>query len=292
MTQPESRKKNSDHPHRPEAPRHRRRRRDRSSRPRRENPTGRSIPATEPGSEEIRLNRFLAMLGVGSRRDCDEVVASGRVKIDGRPVREPGVRVVPGVTKVTLDGAPLVNPPRRIVLLLNKPLGYVSTVSDPMGRPTVLDLCKHVTRGHRVFPVGRLDVNTTGAILLTNDGMLCYRLTHPRFGIARIYMVRVRGHVDEQRLSRLARQSGRAAAGTVARVPVELVKQIGKETILRITLREGRQRQVRRMCEAVGLRVVRLKRVQFGPVSIRKLPLGAVRPLEAKEIERLRRTPF
>ncbi len=232
------------------------------------------------------------MLGVGSRRDCDQVAISGRVKIDGRPVREPGVRVVPGETKVTLDGAPLVNPPQRIVLLLNKPLGYVSTVSDPIGRPTVLDLCKHVVRGHRVFPVGRLDVNTTGAILLTNDGMLCYRLTHPKFGIARVYMVRVRGHVDGERLRRLARQGGKLAFGSGARSPVELVKDLGKETILRITLHEGRYRQVRRMCEAVGLRVVRLKRVQFGPVTIRKLPLGAVRPLEPKEIERLRRAAF
>ena len=232
------------------------------------------------------------MVGVGSRRDCDQVVAAGRVMIDGRPVREPGARVVPGVTKVTLDGAPLVNPPRRIVLLLNKPLGYVTTVSDPMGRPTVLDLCKHVTRGHRVFPVGRLDVSTTGAILLTNDGMLCYRLTHPRFGVARIYMVRVRGHVDEQRLRRLIRESGRRREAPGARAPVEMVKEIGKESILRITLHEGRHRQVRRMCEAVGLRVVRLKRVQFGPITIRKLPLGAVRPLEPKEIDQLLRLPF
>ena len=232
------------------------------------------------------------MLGVGSRRDCDQVVVSGRVKIDGRPVREPGVRVVPGVTRLTLDGTPLVNPPQRIVLLLNKPPGYVSTVSDPLGRPTILDLCKHVTRGYRVFPVGRLDVNTTGAILLTNDGMLCYRLTHPRFEIARVYMVRVRGLVDDQKLRRLARLSASRTPGTDARSPVELVRGLGKESILRITLHEGRHRQVHRMCEVVGLRVVRLKRVQFGPVTIRKLPLGGVRPLEAKEIERLRRTAF
>ncbi len=231
------------------------------------------------------------MLGVGSRRDCDQVAVSGRVKIDDRPVREPGARVIPGVTRVTLDGTALVNPPQRIVLLLNKPPGYVSTVSDPMGRPTVLDLCKHVTRGRRVFPVGRLDVNTTGAILLTNDGMLCYRLTHPSFEIARVYMVRVRGVVDGQKLRRLGRQSGRVVPGA-GRPPVELVRELGKEAILRITLHEGRHRQVRRMCETVGLHVVRLKRVQFGPVTIRKLPLGAVRPLAAKEIERLRQTAF
>jgi len=244
---------------------------------------------TREAEEPLRLNRFLAMLGVGSRRDCDEVIAAGRVKIDGRLVGEPGVRVIPGVTRVDLDGAPLANLPRPVVLVLNKPPGYVSTVSDPMGRPTVLDLCKHVASRQRLFPVGRLDVNTTGVILLTNDGALCYRLTHPRFQIARVYMVRVRGLVDEQRLRRLSRMGGRRMEGGGGPRPIELVKALGKETILRITLHEGRYRQVRRMCESVGLRVVRLKRVQFGPITVRKLPLGAVRPLEKKEIERLRR---
>jgi 23S rRNA pseudouridine2605 synthase len=243
------------------------------------------------GGESIRLNRFLAMLGVGSRRDCDDVISAGRVKVDGEKVREPGVRVIPGVTRVDLDGAPLANLPRPVVLLLNKPAGFVSTVSDPLGRPTVLDLCKPFSSKQRLFPVGRLDVNTTGAILLTNDGALCYRLTHPRFQIARIYVVRVRGELDESRIRRLARMSG-TRTGAGAPRPVELVKGLGKESILRITLREGRNRQVRRMCEAVGLRVTRLKRVQFGPITIRKLPVGGVRPLGRKEIESLRRSGF
>jgi len=231
------------------------------------------------------------MLGVGSSRDCDEVISSGRVKVDGQTVREPGIRVMPGVTRVDLDGAALANIPRPVVFLLNKPAGFVSTVSDPLGRPTVLDLCKPFASRQRLFPVGRLDVNTTGAILLTNDGALCYRLTHPRFQIARVYMVRVRGLVDETRIRRLGRLSG-TRPGTGGLRPIELVKALEKETILRITLREGRNRQVRRMCEAVGLRVTRLKRVQFGPITIRKLPVGAVRPLERKEIERLRRAGF
>ncbi len=229
------------------------------------------------------------MLGVGSRRDCDEVVSSGRVKVDGQPVREPGARVVPGVTRVSLDGMPLVNPPQRIVLLLNKPPGYVSTVSDSLGRPTILDLCKPLSRKQRLYPVGRLDVNTTGAILLTNDGMLCYRLTHPRFEIPRVYVVRVRGQMDDQRLRRLERAGGGRFEQASEHPPVEVVRQIGKETILRITLREGRHRQIHRMCENVGLRVVRLKRVQFGPISVRGLPVGAARPLDAKEIEKLQR---
>lgn len=233
------------------------------------------------------------MVGVGSRRDCDAIVAAGRVAVDGRPVREPGLKVAPGVARITLDGMLLVAPPRRIVLVLHKPMGYVSTVSDPLGRPTVLDLVRPFGRKERLYPVGRLDVNTTGVILLTNDGILCYRLTHPRFGVPRIYVARVRGMMDEQRLRRLTRLGEGRIQRAAKRPPVEIVKGLGKESILRITLHEGRQRQVRKMCEAVGLRVVRLKRVQFGPVSVRGLPLGAFRPLERREIDRLRRaTPF
>jgi 23S rRNA pseudouridine2605 synthase len=153
-------------------------------------------------------------------------------------------------------------------------------------------LCKPFRPKHRLFPVGRLDVNTTGVILLTNDGILCYRLTHPRFGIPRVYAVRVRGVVDEQkirRLSRLARFGGRRPEGSGDRPPVELLKEMGKESILRVTLHEGRHRQVRKMCESVGLRVVRLKRVRFGPISARGMPPGAVRPLDPREIQMLRR---
>lgn len=239
--------------------------------------------------ESIRLNRFLAMIGIGARRACDEVIASGRVKVDGRPVRDAGRRVVPGVNSVSLDHTPLENPPRPIVLLLNKPLGVVSTVTDPMGRPTILDLCKRYTRKRRLFPVGRLDINTTGAILLTNDGMLCYRLTHPRYEIRRVYSVRVRGHLDSQKLRRLIKLAAPRRRSAEVQPAVDLVKKLGKESILRITLREGRNRQVRRICETAGLRVVQLKRLQFGPITIRRLPLGSVRPLEKRETEQLRR---
>jgi len=144
-------------------------------------------------AESIRLNRFLAQLGVASRRACDAYIAAGRVRVDGRVVREPGMRVHPGESAIEVDGARLGSPPRRVVLILNKPKGFVSTVTDPEGRPTVLDLCGPMGKRQRLFPVGRLDVNTTGALLVTNDGFLCYRLTHPRFGIARVYQVRVRG---------------------------------------------------------------------------------------------------
>ena len=237
----------------------------------------------------IRLNRFLAMLGVGSRRACDDIILAGRVVVDGRRVKEPGIQVVPGITRVSLDKSPLSNPPRRMVLLLNKPAGVMSTVSDPEGRPTVLDFCKRYARKRRLFPVGRLDFNSTGLILLTNDGSLCYRLTHPRFEIPRTYQVRVRGFMSPRKLARLTRMALESVRVKKPREPVAILKRGERESVLKITLHEGKNRQVRRMCETVGLRVVRLRRVGYGPISIRKLPLGSVRPLEPKELQSLER---
>ncbi|HEU4364793.1 MAG TPA: pseudouridine synthase [Candidatus Krumholzibacteria bacterium] len=255
-------------------------------------------------AETIRLNHFLAQLGVASRRACDVLIAAGRVRVDGRVVKEAGARIVPGVSDVTVDGARVGSPPRRVVLILHKPKGFVSTVTDPEGRPTVIDLCRSLGKRQRLFPVGRLDVNTTGALLVTNDGFLCYRLTHPRFGIARVYQVRVRGRLDEgqlRRLERMAAEEARVvarveAAGPVVagrrpqrkpRPSVEVVARLEKEAVLRVTLLEGRNRQVRKMCESVGLRIVALKRLSFGGVSVRKMPVGAVRPLTSRELQRL-----
>ena len=235
--------------------------------------------------EPVRLNRFLAQLGVGTRRTCDELIEAGKVRVDGRRVTKPGTRVVPGADSVSVDGVRLDKPANRVVLLLHKPTGVVSTVSDPQRRPTVLQYCKRYTRRRRLYPVGRLDVNTTGALLLTNDGLLCYRLTHPSFGIPKTYTVRVRGGMDGGKLQRLRKMAGVQKEGGAA--SVEVIKQMEKVSILRITLVEGRNRQVRRMCDALGLRVVRLKRTNFGPVSVRNLPLGSVRPLTKRELERL-----
>jgi 23S rRNA pseudouridine2605 synthase len=252
-------------------------------------------------TEEVRLNHLLAQVGIASRRACDDIIAAGRVRVDGRVVREMGTRVVVGVNVVELDGALVGKPAKRIVLLMHKPKGIVSTVTDPEGRPTVADLARRVVRKQRLFPVGRLDVNTTGALLMTNDGLLCYKLTHPRFGIARVYHVRVRGRFDDTTARRLERMADapRARARNRSDVAdthrrkrhskpgVEVLARLPKETILKITLLEGRNRQVRNMIEAVGLRVTDLKRVSFGPISVRKLPLGAIRSLDRRELERL-----
>jgi pseudouridine synthase len=239
---------------------------------------------SEPQS--IRLNRFLAQLGVGSRRACDDIITAGKVRVDGKRVNQPGMRVTPGVNSVSVDGFKLDRPASPIVLLLHKPTGVVSTVSDPYGRPTVLDLCRKYGVRKRLFPVGRLDVNTTGALLITNDGLLCYRLTHPSFQIPKTYLVRVRGGYSDLKLARLQKMAG-TSSGRGVKPSVSMVKKLDKNTVLKITLIEGRNRQVRNMCAAVGLKVTKLKRTNFGPISVRSLPLGSVRPLTKKELGRL-----
>jgi len=228
------------------------------------------------------------MVGLGSRRYCDRLVAEGRVTVDGERATSPAQRILPGVNRVALDGRALGTPRRPIVVLLNKPPGVVSTVHDPQGRKTVVDLCRSLVRGARVFPVGRLDINTTGALLLTNDGLLCYRLTHPRFAVPRVYRVVVKGRVDEKKLRALARLAGPAPEGKKEEQAIVL-RGGGKKKILRIVLYQGRNRQVRRMCARLGLEVVELKRISFGPVSVRGLPLGGVRPLSGAELDKLLR---
>lgn len=241
--------------------------------------------------QSIRLNRFLAQLGVGSRRACDDFITAGKVRVDGKRVNQPGIRVVPGVNSVTVDGFKLDRPASPLVLLLHKPAGVVSTVSDPYGRPTVLDLCRKYGARKRLFPVGRLDVNTTGALLITNDGLLCYRLTHPSFQIPKTYLVRVRGGYSDAKLGRLQKMAGVTPGdgrdARRAKPSVSLVKRLDKITVLQVTLTEGRNRQVRNMCASVGLKVTKLKRTKFGPISVRTLPLGSVRPLTKRELGRL-----
>jgi len=257
----------------------------------------RSAQTSKEPADEIRLNHFIAQVGIASRRASDELIGAGRVRVDGRIVKEMGTKIVPGVNVVEVDRVLIGRPPKRIVLLMHKPKGIVSTVTDPEGRPTVADLVRPMAHKQRLFPVGRLDVNTTGALLMTNDGLLCYKLTHPRYGVARVYHVRVRGRFDEttqRRLEKMAqegapheRERGEKKSRRRTRPGVELVAKLPKETILKVTLLEGRNRQVRNMIEAVGLRVTALKRVSFGPISVRKLPLGGVRPLDQRELTRL-----
>ena len=231
----------------------------------------------------IRLNKLLAERGLGARRKCDELISSGVVRVNGEVVTELGTRVEPERDRVEVRGRPLPQAQRPIVYMLHKPVGVISTLSDPEGRRTLQEF---MPPGARLFPVGRLDADTTGLILLTNDGDLAHRLTHPSFEVPRVYRVQVsRAPVREPALRALRDgvqlEDGRTAPAKVRRLAHDR---------LELTIHEGRKRQVRRMCEAVGHPVVRLSRVAFGPLGLGDLELGGHRRLSRAEVERLKRS--
>ncbi|MGH2780075.1 MAG: pseudouridine synthase [Thermoleophilaceae bacterium] len=228
----------------------------------------------------MRLGKYLAHAGVASRRSAERLIADGRVALGGEVVRDPA-RDVDDSSAVTVDGR-AVGPEPREVHALNKPAGVVSTARDTHGRPTVVGL---VRSRRRLYPVGRLDADSTGLILLTNDGELAELLTHPRHGVEKVY----RAKVQPRRLSPRALKALRGGVELEdGRTAPARVRQVAPG-LLEIALREGRKRQVRRMCEAVGHRVVELERVAFGPLGLRGLEPGRSRRLKAAEVERLRR---
>ena len=233
-------------------------------------------------AEAQRLNRYLAACGLGSRRGVEVLVAEGRVAIDGVLADSPGQRVEEG-SVVTLDGAP-VAPDAHAYILLNKPKDVVTTVRDTHGRRTVIDL---VGADLRLFPVGRLDAETTGLLLLTNDGELAARLMHPRHGVEKTYEATVVGAVSEETARRLAEGvdlDGRRTAPARVRV----LRASGRQSVVEIVLHEGRKRQVRRMCEAVGHHVLGLHRSAYGGLRLGAMKAGASRPLLPAEVELLR----
>jgi 23S rRNA pseudouridine2605 synthase len=227
-----------------------------------------------------RLQKILARAGVASRRKAEELIVAGRVAVNGAVVTELGAKADPARDRVTLDGKPLQFPTAPLYLLLHKPAGYVTTLSDPQGRPTVMELLKGVKE--RVFPVGRLDYNTEGLLLLTSDGEWANRLAHPRHEIDKEYLVKVRGMVTDLQVKRLA-DGVELEDGKTAPATVRLGGASEKNSWLTVAIHEGRYRQVRRMCEAVGLFVVKLKRVRYGTVELGELKPGEFRPLTPPE---------
>jgi 23S rRNA pseudouridine2605 synthase len=227
----------------------------------------------------MRLVKHLAHAGVASRRAAEALVADGRVTVDGAVITDPA-RDVTGTEAIAVDGEAVRAPGARVVYALHKPRGVVSTASDTHGRRTVVDL---VPSGQRLYPVGRLDADSTGLILLTNDGDLAYALTHPRFEVPRTYRARVEGRPSERAL-RALREGIELEDGRTAPAHVRV---LGPHE-LELTIHEGRKRQLRRMCEAVGHRVVDLRRVAFGPLRLGDLATGRHRRLTAAEVQRLR----
>ena len=233
----------------------------------------------------MRLNRFLAQRGGISRRQADRSILEGRVRVNGQEVRELGLRVNPETDDVFLDGARVSDQDKRLYILLNKPAGYLVTSSDPQGRPTVFDLLESVKA--RVFPVGRLDQDTEGVLLLTNDGELAHRLAHPRHGVIKGYWALISGMVDERELQKLVR--GIRLEDGVARAKiVKLLSHESESSEIYLQLTTGKKRQVKRMCAAIGHPVLRLRRMTFADLSTEGLSCGQWRHLSEAEVQRLK----
>mgnify|MGYP001491017495 CR=1 FL=1 len=231
-----------------------------------------------------RLQKILAQSGAASRRAAEKLITDGRVKVNGTVVTELGSKADPEKDSITLDDQPVRPETNKVYLLLFKPSGYMTTMKDPEGRPVVTDLLHGVNE--RVFPVGRLDYNTEGLLLLTNDGEWANRLMHPRHEIEKEYHVRVRGMVTQGQVALLA-NGVELDDGKTAPAQVKVIKDSDNNTWLSIAIHEGRYRQVRRMCEAVSLSVVRLKRVRYGTLDLAGLRQGEFRHLAKIEVERL-----
>jgi len=238
------------------------------------------------GEQAQRINRILSLAGMTSRRKADDWIKSGRVMVNGRLLNEPGTRAVWGVDRICVDGQEIPKPSERLYLVLNKPFGYMSSLSDPQGRPLVTDLLKGVHQ--RVYPVGRLDFDTLGLLLFTNDGQWAYRLTHPRFQVPRTYKVTVPGSIKDESIAHL-RKGVQLTDGSMVRSKTNVITHNVKQSTLRMTITEGKSRQVRRMMEAVGYRVVHLIRTGFGKIRLGDLKIGEYRHLETEEVDEMKK---
>lgn len=249
------------------------------------------------GDGQVRLHKALATAGLASRRACEELIARGAVAVNGEAVVRSPVWVNPDLDKVTIDGRPVrLKSDRLVYVMLYKPRNTVTTLEDPDGRRTVGELVDHPS-GERLYPVGRLDYDTMGLVLMTNDGELANRLTHPRYEVHKTYRAVVKGRLEDEMLEKLRegfyladRRSGRTdGASKTAGAAIEVVRREPTRTLIDITLREGRNRQVRRMLAKVGCPVKKLVRIQMGPLTLKGVPLGAWRELTSTEVGLLKR---
>jgi len=247
----------------------------------------------------LRLNRYLSVSGCSSRRKGEEAIRAGRVAVNGEAVLDPAFDVAPGADRVTLDGGPLEVSGKRRYILLNKPVGVIVSRGDTHGRITVFDLLGGTGKG--VFPAGRLDTDTSGALLLTDDGDLAFRLTHPSFGVEKVYRAVVKGEVTREDVRKMERgimlDDGPTAPASMLVLGRDQAPQIvqsarsgprSETSTVELTLHQGRKRQVRRMFDRIGHPVISLERISFGGITIEGVPPGVFRPLDDEEAERLR----
>lgn len=240
----------------------------------------------DSGSGAVRLQKLMAECGLASRRRCEELILAGRVTVNGEPATL-GQTVIPDAVDVRVDGR-IIGRSELTYILLNKPRGVITSSKDTHGRRTVLD-CLSEGRDkvrERLFPVGRLDFDTQGALLLTNDGELANRLMHPRYGVEKVYRAVVRGEMSDETAQRLAR-GVTLADGKTAPARVTVLRTTPRSSVVRLTLREGKKREVKRMCEKVGHTVVQLDRESIGGIGVAGLKPGESRPLREGEVRRL-----
>lgn len=239
-----------------------------------------------------RLQKILSQAGVASRRTAEALITQSRVMVNGKTVTELGTKADPEADDIRVDGRRVKPQQHRRYILLYKPRGYITTRSDPQRRPTVIDLLSRGGVREYVYPVGRLDYDSEGLLLLTSDGDLAAKLTHPRHGIDREYHVRVRGVPDEHEIGRLEKGlmlEGRRTAPATVTIEKIIEAESGQQAVLSFVIREGRNRQVRDMCDAIGHPVVRLERTRIGPITDPRIRPGEFRDLDAKEIDKLQR---
>jgi len=241
----------------------------------------------------MRLNKFLAQTGISSRRGADLLIQSGRVTVNGIKIEKLGALVDEKKDEIRVDGKKVTISEKFIYILLNKPKGYLCTVKDSFGRPTVLDLVDKEKSEFgscgKVFPVGRLDLDTEGVLLLTNDGELAYRLTHPKFQVEKTYWVTVKGEINGKILKRFYKGI-KLEDSEIAKGEARILKIEKGNSVFELKLREGRKREIKRMCKAVGLSVTNLVRIKFANLTAKNLKLGEWRYLKEKEIEDLKKS--
>lgn len=233
-----------------------------------------------------RLHKFMARAGVASLRQCEELISSGLVKLNGKIINRPGVMIEPATDKIEVNGSLVKEPEVKVYILLYKPKNCVTTINDPQGRPKVADLIADISQ--RVYPVGRLDYDSEGLLLMTNDGQLTYFLTHPRHHVPKTYLAWVAGIPAASAIDRM--EKGLVLSdGPTSPAGVRIKGVSGNETLLEITIYEGRKRQIRRMCDCIGHPVNRLKRIGIGFLTLGNLKPGKYRFLTSKEIKKLKK---
>lgn len=239
----------------------------------------------------IRLNKYIAQCGIASRRGADDLVFSGQVSVNGTTADSPGIKVDPAKDTVTVNGKNIALPGsgKDVTILLHKPVEVVTTAKDPQGRQTVLDLLPRKYQTMRPFPVGRLDFFSEGLLLLTTDGDLCYRLTHPKYHLPKVYHVIIRGTVPDHVIKSMRSGMTLEDGEKLAPVKVQAHKPVAGTQTIEMTLIQGVNRQIRRMCTENGLTILRLHRVKQGPIELGKLKRGQFRELTAQEVASLKK---